>query len=94
MIFPDEFSADDIYNFFKKSDIIYEIVSDTNFSYKQIMIRDPIDRKKLAILAGERNYVVYTLVDLKNGQVGYSKGIRHVNRINEGIYLIIRRQEN
>ena len=92
MIYPDEFPIEDLNDYFKESDILYDIVDDSNHNVKEIMIRNPIDRKKLAILA-QRKYVVYTLIDLENGQVGYSKGVRYVDRINEGIYLVVRKVE-
>ena len=91
MIYPDEFSTEDLTDYFKESDILYDIVDDSNHNVKEIMIRNPIDRMKLALLA-QRKYVVYTLVDLENGQVGYSKGVRYVNRINEGIYIVVRKE--
>ena len=91
MIYPDEFTTEDLNDYFKESDILYDIVDDLNLNRVEIMIRNPIDRKKLAILA-QRKHVVYTLVDLDNGKVGYSKGVRYVNRINEGIYIVVRKE--
>ena len=91
MIYPDEFSTEDLTDYFQESDILYDIIDDSNHNVKEIMIRNPIDRKKLAILA-QRKHVVYTLVDLDNGKVGYSKGVRYVNRINEGIYIVVRKE--
>ena len=91
MIYPDEFPIEDLNDYFKESDILYDIVDDSNHNVKEIMIRNPIDRMKLALLA-QRKHVVYTLVDLDNGKVGYSKGVRYVNRINEGIYIVVRKE--
>ena len=91
MIYPDEFTTEDLNDYFKESDILYDIVDDSNHNFKQIVINNSIDRKNLAILL-EKYYTVYTLVDLENGKVGYSKGVRYVNRINEGIYIVVRKE--
>ena len=93
MIYPDEFTTEDFDNYFKESDIILDISDDDSIdNFKQIVINNSIDRKNLAILL-EKYYTVYTLIDLENGQVGYSKGVRYVNRINEGIYIVVRREK-
>ena len=92
MIYPDEFTTEDFDNYFKESDIILDISDDDSIdNFKQIVINNSIDRKNLAILL-EKYYTVYTLVDLDNGKVGYSKGVRYVNRINEGIYIVVRKE--
>ena len=92
MLYPDEFPIEDLYDYFKESDIILDISDDDSIdNFKQIVINSPIDRKNLAILL-EKYYTVYTLVDLDNGKVGYSKGVRYVNRINEGIYIVVRKE--
>ena len=93
MIYPDEFTTEDLNDFFKESDIILDISNvNSRDNFKQIVINNSIDRKNLAILL-EKYYTVYTLVDLENGQVGYSKGVRYVNRINEGIYIVVRKEK-
>ena len=93
MIYPDEFTTEYLNDFFKESDIILDISNvNSRDNFKQIVINNSIDRKNLAILL-EKYYTVYTLVDLENGQVGYSKGVRYVNRINEGIYIVVRKEK-
>ena len=93
MIYPNEFSTEELNDFFKESDIILDISDDDSIdNFKKIVINNSIDRKNLAILL-EKYYTVYTLVDLDNGKVGYSKGVRYVNRINEGIYIVVRKEK-
>jgi len=54
-------------------------------------IEDPNERYQFTMkYAKEHNAEIYTEVDLDNGEVGYSRGVRFVNRINQGLYVVVK----
>jgi len=55
------------------------------------VIEDPVERKQFTMkYAKEHNAEVYTEVDLDDGNIGYSRGFRFVNRINDGLYVVVK----
>lgn len=54
-------------------------------------IEDPSERIQFTMkYAQEHNAEIYTEVDLDNGEVGYSRGVRFIGRINQGLYVVVK----
>ena len=86
--FPDECDWEDVDSLGK---ILLWVIDDENQAedYTKV-IDDPFERKKFTMkYAKEHNAEIYTEVDLENG-VGYSRGVRFVNRINQGLYVVVK----
>ena len=86
--YPDECDWEDVDSLGK---ILLWVIDDENQAedYTKV-IDDPFERKKFTMkYAKEHNAEIYTEVDLENG-VGYSRGVRFVNRINQGLYVVVK----
>ena len=87
--FPDECDWEDVDSLGK---ILLWVIDDGNRENDDTkVIEDPNERYKFTMkYAKEHNAEVYTEVDLDNGNVGYSRGFRFVNRINQGLYVVVK----
>ena len=98
--YPDEIlayheSKKDWDDTWKKDEVLMMFLSDENMSSgeKTIAIEDPDERyRKAKEFAEKNNAQVYTEVDGDDGYTYYSKGFRFCNRINQGLYTVVKVQ--
>jgi len=92
--YPESVTIDDFDDVFGKDILMYvdeESHSDEPNSNSEHIEEDPVKRKQFALeYAKKHGGQIYTYVDLDSGDAGYSKGMRFVNRINQGEYVIVK----
>ena len=91
--YPDSFTDEEFDSYFKSGQVLMMFLDDENMSDGNLttIIEDPNERFKAANkYAIEHNAQVYTEIDLDSGECGYSKGFRFVNRINHGLYTVVK----
>lgn len=91
--YPDSFTCDNMDCAFSSKQIIQIFLDDEGMAdeFKTTIIEDPNKRYKAALeCAKKHNAQVYTEVDLDSGEIGYSKGFRFCNRINQGLYTVVK----
>lgn len=91
--YPNELTIDDFEDYFGNYILQYvdeELHSD-GLSDIELIADDPVVRYKHAVdFAKKHDAQIYTYVDLDSGEIGYSKGVRYANRINQGEYVIVK----
>jgi hypothetical protein len=89
--YPDECDWDQVDDG-RLGQVLLYVVDDENQEDDMIkVIEDPNERYKFTKKYAEKhNAEVYTEVDLDNGNVGYSRGFRFANRINQGLYVVVK----
>jgi|APSaa5957512535_1039671.scaffolds.fasta_scaffold06662_7 hypothetical protein len=96
--YPDEVlacsdSKSDWDDLWTSDQMLMMFLDDENMSdgEKTTIIEDPNERYKAAKkYVEEHDAQVYTEVDGDDGEIYYSKGFRFVNRINQGLYTVVK----
>lgn len=91
--YPDSFTDEEMDTAFNTEEIIQIFLDDEGMAdeFKTTIIEDPNQRYKAALeCAKKHDAQIYTEVDLDSGKCGYSKGVRFCNRINQGLYTVVK----